>query len=103
MVDVNEEVTRKIADLARVELTENEVKTFTAQIQLVLSHIDEIQKVDVMRNGKPVPPMNHPLELETPMREDVPRPFPKSEDGKPRVLESAPDSLYDGYKVPQIV
>lgn len=103
MADVNEEVTRKIADLARLELTDHEVKTFTSQIQLVLSHIDEIQKVDLMRDGKPVAPMTHPLELETPLREDIPHPFEKSADGKPRVLESAPDSLYDGYKVPQIV
>ncbi len=99
MLNVDETLTRQVAHLARLELSDQEVKTFTQQLKQVLEYVDQLQKVDVQG----VEMMTHPLSLETPMREDEVRPSPVDDEGKPKVLKSAPDVLYDGFKVPPIL
>ena len=99
MVEVNEKLTRQVAHLARLELSEAEVTTFTAQLSEVIQYIEKLQEVDVQR----VEPLIHPLELATPMREDEVQDSPLDPEGKPRVLSSAPDVLVDGFKVPPIL
>jgi aspartyl-tRNA(Asn)/glutamyl-tRNA(Gln) amidotransferase subunit C len=97
--EVNESLTRQVANLARLELSDLEVQTFTAQLGDILKYIDQLQTVDV--SG--VEPVVHPLELPTALREDLVRPSPVDDEGRPKVLASAPDVLYDGYKVPPIL
>ena len=99
MVEVNEALTRRVADLARLELSDTEVKTFTRQLSDILKYVDQLTQADV----KGVEPMTQALELETPMREDVVRPSPVDAEGKPKVLKSAPEVMQDGYKVPPIL
>lgn len=99
MAEVNETLTRKVADLARLYLTDEEVTLYTTQMKTTLGYVDLLSKVDVGN----VEPMYHPLEIETPMREDVVRPSPVDENGKPKVLKHAPETLYDGFKVPPII
>ena len=99
MVDVNEVLTRQVAHLARLELSDAEAKTFTTQLSGILKYVEQLQGVDVSK----VEPMTHPLDLLTPLREDIVRPSPVDADGKPKVLRSAPDVLNDGYKVPPIL
>lgn len=90
---------KKLAHLARLELTEPEVAVFSAQIQGVLDYMSQLQAVDV--SG--VEPMIHPFELATPLREDEVRPSPVGPEGQPKVLESAPETLHGGFKVPPIL
>jgi len=99
MIEVNEQLTRKAATLARLELTDAEVKTFTAQLGDILKYVDQLQALDVSN----IEPLTHPLQLATPLREDVVCAFPPNADGKPKVLSSAPETLYEGYKVPPIL
>jgi aspartyl-tRNA(Asn)/glutamyl-tRNA(Gln) amidotransferase subunit C len=99
MVDVNENLTKQVAHLARLELSDSEVKTFTAQLSEILKYVEKLQEVDV----KGIEPMTHPLELSNPFRSDSVRPSPVDAEGKPKVIGSAPDVLYEGYKVPQIL
>lgn len=99
MLDVNEALTRHVANLSRLELSDSEIKTFTSQLEQIIHYVDQLQKVNV----EGVPPLTHPLTLETPMREDVVKPSPKDVDGKPKVLKHAPDVLHGGFKVPQIL
>ena len=99
MVDVTEELTRKVAHLARLALTDAEVTLYTAQMKNTLGYVDLIAEVDVAG----VEPMFHPLQMPTPMREDVVVPSPKSADGKPKTISHAPEVLYDGFKVPPII
>ncbi len=98
-VEVTPELTRKIADLARLELSNEEVQTFTGQLGDILRYVDSLQEVDVSK----IEPLTHPLELQTPMREDVIVPSPVDAEGKPKILKSAPEVLYDGFKVPPIL
>lgn len=99
MVEVNEALTRQLANLSRLALSDEEVKTFTAKLSSIISYVEALQKVDV--SG--VEPLTHPLDLATPMRDDQAKPFPSDEDGKPKVLKHAPDVMYDGFKVPPIL
>lgn len=96
---VDENLTRKMANLARLELTDLEVKTFTDQMGKILGYVESLQKVDVSK----VQPLTQPFEMETPLREDTIIEPLLGPDGKPKVLGSAPDTLNDGYKVPPIL
>jgi len=99
MVVVDEKLTRKVAELSRLELSDQEVQMFTSQLGEILKYVEQLQTVDV--SG--VEPMTHPLEMATPLREDVVRPSPVDENGKPKILKCAPDVLYEGFKVPPIL
>ena len=98
-VQVTPDLTRKIADLARLELTESEVMLYTTQMQTTLGYIDQLTQV----NTEGVTPLVHPLEIETPMREDIVRKSPQSQNGKPKMIENAPEVMYEGFKVPPII
>ncbi len=99
MVQINEDLTRRVAQLARLELSELEVKIFTPQLGEIIQYVDQLQSVDVTQ----LEPLTHPFELDTPLRPDVIRPTELDAEGKPKVLSCGPDVLQDGYKVPQIL
>ena len=99
MVDINEELTRKVANLARLELTDLEVRTYTGQLKDVLHYVDQLAGADV--HG--IEPLTQPVELATAYREDHAISFGSDKNGAPRVLASAPDVIDDGYKVPPIL
>lgn len=99
MIETNEALTRKVADLARLELSDEEVRTFTPQLGDILKYVESLGEAKV----EGVEPLTHPLELPTPFREDEVRPFPAGAGGQPRVLDCAPESLDGGFKVPPIL
>jgi aspartyl-tRNA(Asn)/glutamyl-tRNA(Gln) amidotransferase subunit C len=100
---INESLTRQVASLSRLELTDEEVKLFTAQLGEVVKYIDQLQAVDVTG----VEPLTHALDhLITDMpalREDVLEEFPFNANGSPKTLDAAPESLDGGFKVPPII
>lgn len=90
------ETVRKVAELARMQLTDAETEKFAEQLGQVLKYIETLNEVDTAG----VDPMTHALELTTPMRAvDEAWQSP----GVTTMLESAPDSLHDSYKVPQVL
>ena len=99
MLNIDQVWIKKVADLARLELSEEEVKKLTSQFESMMKYVDTISEVSV----EGVEPMVHPYELELLLREDIPdAPFVDGE-GKPKVLGAAPETLYEGYKVPPIL
>lgn len=96
-MEISETLTRKLAHLARLELPDAEVTTFTAQLGLILDYVGKLKEVsiqsDVKSNG----------ELETPLREDVVRPSLLNSGGMPKMLEPAPEVIDGGFKVPPIL
>lgn len=86
---------RKVADLARLQLTDAEVQKYTEQVGQILGYIEKLNTVDTSKTE----PMTHPLALETPLRPDEARPSPGAE----AMLACAPESLYESYKVPQVM
>ncbi len=104
MVDVNEELTRKVAHLAHLELSGAEVTLFTKQLGEILSFVKKIEELEI--NDPSILPLYHPHDLEPLMREEVQQVAEKSTQGSSvvsKVLECAPDVFDDCYKVPPIL
>jgi len=91
-VTLTPQVTRKVADLARLELTDAETQLFTSQLGDVLKYVDQLSEVDVTG----IEPLMQPVELETALRDDVARPGQS-------VIDYAPEALDGAYKVPPIL
>ena len=99
-------MTRQVAHLARLELTDEEVRTYTAQLGKVLEYVQSLQSPE-LGDLKAVEPLISPADETsdaesegTFLREDAIRP---SAPGVRDVLEGAPDVLDHGFKVPPIL
>jgi aspartyl-tRNA(Asn)/glutamyl-tRNA(Gln) amidotransferase subunit C len=96
---MNPELTSRVANLARLDLSEEEIRLFTEQLGQIIGYVDQLQEVRV----EGVAPLVHPFENTPPLREDRARPSPRDSAGKPKVLEHAPEIVDDGFKVPPIL
>ena len=83
-----------VARLARLDLTEEEVELFTAQLRTVLDHAADVAALDLSH----LEPSSHPIALENVLRADEPRP---SLD-RAEVLAAAPAVEDDRFRVPRI-
>ena len=99
MIDVNAALIQKIAELARLELSDEEVQEYVKSIGDVLKHVEQLN----LLNTEGVEPMNYGVDGSLRLREDVVQPLEPKADGKPRILETAPESLHDGFKVPPMI
>jgi aspartyl-tRNA(Asn)/glutamyl-tRNA(Gln) amidotransferase subunit C len=88
---------RRIAALARLELTADEVTRFSRQLRDILSYAEQVQKVDTTG----IPPTSHPLGNSPVWRDDDPRPSI----ARDVVLDAAPEtSVRSGlFKVPKVL
>lgn len=94
---VTQDVTRKIAHLARLKITNEEVELFTKELGKILDFVAQLSEVDT----KGVEPVIHGIPLPAHFREDVP--VPVSEEEAKRIVACAEQSLYDQYRVPQVI
>jgi aspartyl-tRNA(Asn)/glutamyl-tRNA(Gln) amidotransferase subunit C len=99
MSSIDAALTRQVAHLARLELTDEEVRVFTSQLGEIIGYVGQLQSVDVAG----VEPLIHPFENTPPLREDRARPSPRDASGAPKVLQHAPEVLDGGFKVPPIL
>jgi aspartyl-tRNA(Asn)/glutamyl-tRNA(Gln) amidotransferase subunit C len=89
---IDREQVLHVSRLARLRLSEQEVKAIGNELSGILEHVDRIGELDL--DG--VEPTSHVLELENVLRPDRPRPsWPREQ-----VLESAPDPLDGAFRVP---
>jgi aspartyl-tRNA(Asn)/glutamyl-tRNA(Gln) amidotransferase subunit C len=84
-----------VAKLARLHLTDEELATFTGQLDAVLDHAADVEALDL----DDVPPTFHPYPLENVLRDDVVRPSVDREE----VLAQAPDVEDHQFKVPPVL
>ncbi len=61
------EEVEKIANLAKIALTESEINTYTQQLSDILSFVEQMNTVDTTG----IVPMAHPLDAVARLREDV--------------------------------
>lgn len=99
MIEVNEALIKKVAELARLELNASEIEEYVKSIGDILKHVDQLTAVDVQG----IEPMNYGIDDSLRLRADEVIPFPTDENGKPKILKCAPEVVDDGFKVPQIV
>jgi aspartyl-tRNA(Asn)/glutamyl-tRNA(Gln) amidotransferase subunit C len=87
---------KRIADLARLELTADELDLFTRQLGGILTYVEQIRDLDTTG----VPPTSHVLNRPVD-RDDVLRPSLTRED----LLRNAPDAAQEAglFKVPRVI
>jgi aspartyl-tRNA(Asn)/glutamyl-tRNA(Gln) amidotransferase subunit C len=88
---------RKIAALARIELTADEVELFSKQLADMLGYVETLNDVDTTG----IPPTSHPVSAEPVWRDDEPR----LSVNRDEVLAEAPEaSVRAGlFKVPKVL
>lgn len=86
---------RKIAVLARLELTDAQVDAYADQLGRILTHVDKLGELDT----EGVEPTSHSLRLVNVLREDEVRPSLPNE----AALANAPDREGGCFKVPPII
>jgi aspartyl-tRNA(Asn)/glutamyl-tRNA(Gln) amidotransferase subunit C len=82
----------EVADLAMLELTDEELQSFTPQLAAILEHAHDIEQLDV----HDVPPTHHPYPLTNIFRDDV----VEAADVRDEALAMAPDAEDHQFKVP---
>ena len=84
-----------IANLARLDLTAEEKEQYRQQLSAILEHVARLQELDT----EGIPPTSSVLPGEGRLREDEPRQsLPVGE-----VLQNAPDSKKDQFRVPPVL
>jgi len=92
---LSSEVVAHVAQLARLDLTEDELSLYTSQLAAVLEHAADVEALEL----DDVPPTHHPLPLVNVLRADDPRPgIDRAE-----VLAMAPDVEGGRFRVPRIM
>jgi aspartyl-tRNA(Asn)/glutamyl-tRNA(Gln) amidotransferase subunit C len=87
----------RIAALARLELTPDEVELFSRQLAGILAYVDALRAVDTTG----VPPTSHPVSEQPVWRDDV----PQASLNRDAVLERAPGASRQAglFKVPKVL
>ena len=93
---IDEKITKKIANLAKIELSAEELLEYSNDISKILSWIDQLKKVDV-QNIDPVTSVTDNKLFE---REDNKY---KSNIEKEDILLNAPDKSNDYFTVPKLI
>jgi len=85
----------KVALLARLELTDAELETYTDQLAAIIDHAADVAALDLAD----VPPTAHPLPIENVLRSDVITPSLDRDE----VLAQAPSVEDRRFRVPAIL
>ncbi|MBS3029987.1 MAG: Asp-tRNA(Asn)/Glu-tRNA(Gln) amidotransferase subunit GatC [Dolichospermum sp. DET50] len=92
---IDSEQVRKVANLARLELTADEEAQFTTQLGSILDYIEQLNQLDVTN----VAPTTRAIDVSNVTREDILQPYPDRE----AILNSAPQQEGDFFRVPKIL
>ena len=86
---------KKVAKLARLELTETELEEFTSQLSAILDYVAKMNELDT----ESVEPLAHCLPISNVFRQDVVKPSLGTE----KALANAPERDNEFFKVPKIL
>ena len=85
----------KIAELAQLKFSEQELESFTHQMNEILAYMDKLNELDTEN----VEPLSHPVEQTNVFREDELKPSISAEDA----LKNAPAKDEHYFKVPKVI
>ncbi len=86
---------RRIADLARIEVTTDEVAAVHAKLESIFGLLNELKAIDTTG----IVPMSHAQDVTTPLREDT-----VFEGDRRALYQAAAPAVEDGlYLVPRVV
>ena len=95
MSNISEQEVARVAGLARIALTEEEITQFAGELNVIVDAVKQVSEVV----DESIPATSHPIPLENVFREDVPVPPVNRDD----VLAGAPASEDGKFLVPQIL
>jgi len=85
----------KIAELAKLKFSNEELENFTPQMNEILSYMDKLNELDTEN----VKPLSHPVEQINVFRVDELKDSILTEDA----LKNAPDKTETHFKVPKVI
>lgn len=96
MSSLNRQDVLRIAELARLELTEDELELFTRQLGDILTYVEQIRALDTTGVAPTSQVMNRPVD-----RADV----PGETLTRSQLLDNAPDAAVEAglFKVPRVI
>ncbi len=92
---IDPELVRRVGKLSRIELTDNQVETFSKQLASILEYFDKLQQLDTTD----VEPLVHPVELHNVLSDDT----PGSSLAPDEALGNAPQRDGDFFRVPKVI
>lgn len=95
MAEITKEQVKHVANLARLEVTEEEAEMFTKQLSSIIKFAEQLNEIDT--DG--IEPTTHVLDLKNVMRKDEPREWITREEA----LKNAPDHKDGQFRVPSIL
>lgn len=95
MAKITNDDVRHVAKLARLKVTDEEVATFTTQLEAILEHASSISALDT----EGIEPTSHPLAMVNVFRPDEKRTSLSQDEA----LSNAPEAQDGRFKVPQIL
>ena len=98
-MSIDRDQVHKVANLARLELTETEEEQFTTQLSSILDYFEQLSELDTSN----VVPTTRAIDVSNVTRPDQLQPYPERQlilDNAPEAEESAQGEY---FKVPQIM
>ena len=93
---IDEKITLKIASLAKLELTEQEIKEYSKDLTNILKWMEELKEVDVSN----VQPVTSVTKNELYEREDIAY---KNTVEQEKILLNAPEKVGEYFTVPKVI
>ena len=95
MSHISADDVRKVAKLARLNLPEDKIATYTGQLESILGYVSQLEQVDTTG----VPETTRAVEVTNVTRQDGIDPTPVREE----ILNQAPQREGDFFRVPKIL
>lgn len=92
---ISREDVLKVAHLARINLSEEEVNLFSGQLEDILEYIDKLKELDTSN----IKPTSHVFDIQNVLRKDTPKQSLSKEDA----LKNSPLSLRGHFQVPKVI
>ena len=95
MSHISADDVRKVAKLARLNLPDDKIATYTGQLESILGYVSQLEQVDTTG----VPETTRAVEVTNVTRQDGVDPTPVREE----ILDQAPQREGDFFRVPKIL
>ena len=95
MSHISADDVRKVAKLARLNLPDDKIATYTGQLESILGYVSQLEQVDITG----VPETTRAVEVTNVTRQDGVDPTPVREE----ILNQAPQREGDFFRVPKIL
>ena len=95
MKRISSDEVKKVAQLARLELNESEIKKHAEQLENILGYIKQLEKIDTEN----IPCTTRAIEVVNVLRKDEKKDYENSEE----LLDLAPSRENKFFKVPKII